>query len=79
MLFLILNRREIDPYENPMEIAQQYFHVHYYENENINFNNIENINMCWKETTLYIVGSIVSVASICYIIYDLHNLKKSGL
>ena len=79
MLFLISNRPEMDPYENPMEIAEQYFHVHPYENENLNFDNIEKINMCWKETTFYILGTIISFASICYIMYDLYHLKKSGL
>lgn len=70
---------EIDPYEYTTEINQPYFHVHPYENENINFDNIEKISMSWKDTLSCITGIIMSLTMICYILVDLYNLKKSGL
>ena len=56
-----------------------YFHVHPYENENINFDNIEKITMPLKETLFYIIGSILSLISIIYIIIDLMKLRNQQL
>jgi len=77
MLFLISNKINVIPSEKSIEIIQPYFHVHFYENENINFDHIDKVVMCWKESLLYIVGSLLSIISIYYIINDLRNLEKN--
>ena len=81
-IFLLKDNLLIQKYENKYSNEYHpspYFHVHSYENENINLDNIEKITMSWKETLFYIIGSIMSITSICYIIIDLMKLRNQQL
>lgn len=79
-IFLLKDNLVINKYENEhshMYHPPTYFHVHPYENENINFGNIKKITMPWKDTLFYIIGIILSLISIMYIIIDLMKLKTN--
>ena len=81
-IFLLKDNLVINKYENEHSHMYQtptYFHVHPYENENINFDNIEKIAMPLKETLFYIIGTILSLISIIYIIIDLMKQKNQQL
>ena len=79
-IFLLKDNLVIQKYDNEHSYQiPTYFHVHPYENENINFDNIEKITMPLKETLFYIIGSILSLISIIYIIIDLMKLRNQQL
>lgn len=81
-IFLIKDNLVINKYENEHSNIYEtptYFHVHPYENENINFDNIEKIALPWKDTLFYIIGTILSLISIIYIIIDLMKLRNKEL
>lgn len=81
-IFLLKDNLVIQKYDNEHSNIYQtptYFHVHPYENENLNFDNIEKIAMPLKETLFYIIGTILSLISIIYIIIDLMKLRNQQL
>lgn len=81
-IFLLKDKLVINKYDNEYSHEYQtptYFHIHPYENENLNFDNIEKIAMSWKDTLFYIIGIILSLISIIYIIIDLMKVKNQQL
>lgn len=81
-IFILKDNLVINKYDNEYSHVYQtptYFHVHPYENENINFDNIEKITMSWKDTLFYIIGTILSLTIISYIIIDLMKVKNQQL
>ena len=78
-IFLLKDNLVIQKYDNKHSYQTPYFHVHPYENENINFDNIEKITMPWKDTLFCIIGTILSLISIIYIIIDLMKLRNQQL
>lgn len=81
-IFLLKDNLVINKYENGHSHMYQtptYFHVHPYENENINFDNVENITMPLKDTLFCIIGTILSLTTIIYIIIDLMKLRNQQL
>ena len=81
-IFILKDNLVINKYDNEYSHVYQtptYFHVHPYENENINFDNIEKITMSWKDTLFYIIGTILSLTIISYIIIDLMKQKNQQL
>ena len=79
-IFLLKDNLVIQKYDNEYSYqTPTYFHVHPYENENINFDNIEKVVVPWKDTLFYIAGTILSLISIIYIIIDLIKLRTQQL
>jgi len=78
-IFLLKDNLVIQKYDNEHSYQTPYFHVHPYENENINFDNIEKVVVPWKDTLFYIAGSILSLTTIVYIIIDLMKLRNQQL
>ena len=79
-IFLLKDNLVIQKYDNEHSYhPPTYFHVHPYENENINFDNIEKVAVSWKDTLFYIIGTILSFISIIYIIIDLMKLRNQQL
>jgi hypothetical protein len=79
-IFLLKDNLVIQKYDNEHSYqTPTYFHVHPYENENINFDNIEKVAVSWKDTLFYIIGTILSLISIIYIIIDLIKLRNQQL
>ena len=78
-IFLLKDNLVINKYDNEYSHVYQtptYFHVHPYENENINFDNVEKITMPLKDTLFCIIGIILSLTTIFYIIIDLMKLRN---
>lgn len=79
-IFLLKDNLVIQKYDNEHSYqTPTYFHVHPYENENLNFDNIEKIAVSWKDTLFYIIGTILSLTTIFYIIIDLMKLRNQQL
>ena len=81
-IFLLKDNLVINKYENEHSNIYEtpiHFHIHPYENENINFDNIEKIAMSWKDTLFCIIGTILSLTTIFYIIIDLMKLRNQQL
>lgn len=74
---LVINKYDYK-YSNVYQ-TPTYFHVHPYENENINFDNVEKITMPLKDTLFCIIGIILSLTTICYMIIDLMKLRNQQL
>lgn len=78
-IFLLKDNLVIQKYDNEHSYQTPYFHVHPYENENINFDNIEKVAVSWKDTLFCIIGIILSLTTIVYIIIDLMKLRNQQL
>ena len=79
-IFLLKDNLVIQKYDNEHSYqTPTYFHVHPYENENINFDNVEKITMPLKDTLFCIIGIILSLTTIFYIIIDLMKLRNQQL
>ena len=81
-ILLLKDNLVINKYDNEYSDIYQtptYFHVNPYENENINFDNVEKISLPLKDTIFCIIGIILSLTTICYIIIDLMKLRNQQL
>jgi len=81
-IFLLKDNLVIQKYDNEHSNIYQtptYFHVHPYENENLNFDNIEKVVVPLKDTLFCIIGIILSLTTIFYIIIDLIKLRPQQL